>query len=675
VAPSTSGSQSHGPEHSIAGAVHAIERLGDGNGRILAYCIAGHHAGLTDWASSDAGLGSLDQRLARARTLDLLGCAKSGDPPASLLRAPTPTDGPRDLDSAACAFFTRMIFSALVDADFLDTEVYFDRARTDARSGWPPLRALLPVLDAYVDAMSAHCRRERPGPVNEARAEVLAACRERAMLAPGLFTLTVPTGGGKTLSSLAFALRHARAHNLRRVVYAIPYTSIIEQTADIFREVFAPLGEVLVEHHSSLAPNRETNRSRLASENWDAPLIVTTTVQLFESLFASKTSRCRKLHNLANSVLILDEAQLLPSHFLRPILFALDELMGRYGVSVVLSTATQPALMQRPGFPGLRAPPRELAPDPERHRRALRRIRIERLHGLNEAVTWPELAGLLVAEPRALCVVDRRAAARDLHALMPPGTFHLSALMCPAHRSSVLADIRAALQSDGVLVRVVATQLVEAGVDLDFPVVFRAVAGLDSIAQAAGRCNREGRLSEPGRVVVFRAPHEPPPGILRQAAQISLPALRTADEDPLTLDAFSRFFADLYWSQGSNLDREHIVSGSAPLLGHGLDFRFRTAAEKFRIIEADQMPVVVPYGDGMPRAREVERYGLSRERLRGLQRFIVGVFRHSAPALLADGAIREIAPGLFLLDNRRLYTDVGLDLRRSAVYAPEDLML
>ena len=666
----------HGPEHSIAGAIHAIEHLTEGSGKLLAYCIAGHHAGLTDWSSVEAGQGSLRDRLQRGRDNDMLGKARRGGAPDSLLDAAKPIDGPRRIDAKGCAFFIRMLFSVLVDADFLDTEVHFDQAQNVARADWPPLVTLLPVLDAYLDAKTEAALRDRPGVVNESRRDVLAACRTGASLPPGLFTLTVPTGGGKTLASLVFALRHAEKYGMRRVIYAIPYTNIIEQTADVFRYVFHSLGDVLVEHHSSVDPSCETNRSRLAAENWDAPIIVTTTVQLFESLFAARPARCRKLHNIAGSVLILDEAQLLPAEFLRPILFALDELMARYAVTVVLSTATQPALMQREEFAGLKAEPRELAPEPERLRRCLRRVRVERLHGLRRPVDWPELAGLLAAETRVLCIVDRRAAARELFALLPPGTLHLSALMCPQHRSDVLADIRMRLADPGAEVRVVATQLVEAGVDLDFPVVFRAVAGLDSIAQAAGRCNREGRLPE-GRVVVFRAPQEPPAGVLRQAARIAMPMLSHPDDDPLTHQAFGQFFRDLYWAQ--DLDRERIVSGSSPLLARpGLDYAFRTAEAVFKIIPDQQAPAIVPWGEGPRLAAEIEHYGPSRERLRGIQRFAVNVYRQTLQRLLDSGEVREVGSetGLFILEKQALYSrDTGLDDRGVGLLAPEDLIL
>jgi CRISPR-associated endonuclease/helicase Cas3 len=664
-----------GPEHSIAGAVHAVDRFGDGIGRCLAFPIAGHHAGLADWVDK----GSLRERLRRARERDMLGRAKGGAP-SLILDLPVPEQAPRDLTPEGLAFWIRMLFSALVDADFLDTEEAIDQERAGQRSRWPSLKQLRDTLDAHLDEKTNSALRDKPGAVNRARADVLASCRRMAERTPGLFTLTVPTGGGKTLASLAFALRHACRHNLDRVIYAIPYTSIIEQTADVFRDVFANLGQAVVEHHSNLAPQRETNATRLASENWDAPIVVTTTVQLFESLYAARPSRCRKLHNLVKSVIVLDEAQLLPPAHLRPILFALDELMGRYATSVVLSTATQPALRKREGFKGLEACAWELAPEPEALRRRLRRVRVERLHNLDRPVLWDELARHLSEESRVLCIVDRRDAARDLHALLPKGTFHLSALMCPSHRSEVLAAIRSALAEAGLPVRVVATQLVEAGVDLDFPVVYRAIAGLDSIAQAAGRCNREGQLSELGRVVVFRAPRPPPKGLLSMAASIGDKLLREDVDDPLTLDAFERYFRDLYWSK-RDLDEGGILSGSNNLLARSdLAFAFRTAAERVRLIEQEQVPVLVHWDEAEKIAAQLRAVAAAGHSLRGVmrraQRYIVGVYPRTAAGLVQAGVASELVPGLLQLDDRRLYDDVtGLRADKLSVYAPEELIL
>jgi CRISPR-associated endonuclease/helicase Cas3 len=378
-------------------------------------------------------------------------------------------------------------------------------------------------------------------------------------------------------------------------------------------------------------------------------------------------------------VTVLDEAQLLPPGHLRPILFALDELMRRYGTSVVLSTATQPALRKREGFKGLEASARELAPEPEALRLRLRRARVERLYDLDRPVPWEELAHRLSRESRVLCIVDRRDAARDLHTLMPEEAFHLSALMCPTHRTEVLAAIRGALAAPGLPVRVVATQLVEAGVDLDFPVVYRAIAGLDSIAQAAGRCNREGHLAELGRVVVFRAPQPPPRGLLSMAAGIGDKLLREDADDPLTLDAFERYFRDLYWSKG-DLDEGRIVTGGNSLLARSdLAFAFRTAAERFRLIDQEQVPVLVPWGEAEKIAAQLRAVAAAGHSLRGVmrraQRYIVGVYPRTAAGLIQAGVASELVPGLLQLDDRRLDDDVtGLRADKLSVYAPEELI-
>jgi CRISPR-associated endonuclease/helicase Cas3 len=340
--------------HSAAGALHAIEvfgRLDSQQGpmraRVLAYLIAGHHAGLADWVNEQNRClsfrlaGDEAQREYREAVTAL---------PAGALAEPSALPSLRDLPGGSSGFslWLRLLFSCLVDADFLDTERFMSQRRSEARDGFPSIDAMRTTLVAFLqrktDELATNGRAETL--VNRLRADVLQQCREAAHLATGFFTLEVPTGGGKTLSSLSFALTHAAQHGQRRVIYAIPYTSIIEQTADVFRSAFAELGEVVVEHHSQAESDatQETARSRLACENWDAPVVVTTNVQLFESLFAARTSRCRKLHNLVGSVIVLDEAQQLPPEFLNPILDALNLLVAHYGVSVVFCTATQPAL-------------------------------------------------------------------------------------------------------------------------------------------------------------------------------------------------------------------------------------------------------------------------------------------------------------------------------------------
>ena len=363
--------------------------------------------------------------------------------------------------------------------------------------------------------MTTKVQNSEPSPVNKIRAEFLSQCREAATKAPGIFTLTIPTGGGKTLSSLAFALEHAVRHKKRRIIYAIPYTSIIEQTAKEFKKIVAPLGDSILEHHSNVEPDKESQenaKSRLATENWDAPIVVTTTVQLFESLFAARTSRCRKLHNIANSVVVLDEVQLLPLQHLAPIRKIIALLARHYGVTFILSTATPTGLHAQNNpfgkklLEGLSST--EIVRNSGKYYTQLKRVRYKLPENFQTPRSWVEIAEELKQYDSVLVIVNKRQDAKDLFDLMPTGTYHLSALMCPAHRSCVIKEIKERLK-DCKPTRVISTQLVEAGVDLDFPVVYRAMAGLDSIVQAGGRCNREGKL-DVGKVVVFVPPSTHP---------------------------------------------------------------------------------------------------------------------------------------------------------------------
>jgi CRISPR-associated endonuclease/helicase Cas3 len=640
--------------HSSAGALWAMRRFrGGGFGRLLAYTIAGHHSGLPDWVGEEGKTG-LKDRLADRSHLDRTLLA---NPPRSILEAPLPSTGiPEGADAG---LWVRMFASALFDADFLDAEAFFDPTVSPGRADWPALSSLLPKLDAHLARKSAEAE---PTSVNRLRAEVLHACQTAAAHWPGLFSLTVPTGGGKTLSSLAFALEHARVHGLRRVIYAIPFTSIIEQTARVFREAVGT--NAVLEHHSALGPrpDAETVRSRLAGENWDAPLIVTTTVQLFESLFANRTSHLRKLHNLAGSVLVLDEAQALPPGVLRPVTAVLDQLVKYYRCSVVLCTATQPALGKV--FDGFS--PMEIAPDPPALFRALDRIGIT-MPSPGERRSWDEIAGEVACSPQALAIVNTRNDCRTLHGRLPPGTVHLSTWQCAVHRTLLFRQVRRRLAAGDEL-RVVSTSLVEAGVDLDFPVVFRAMTGLDSLAQAAGRCNRNGRLDK-GQFVVFRPEGTRPWGHIAQAIGAAEAALRDHGEMPFEPAAFERFFDELYWAKGEKaLDKYRI----AQLLGLGargrregdpLDFRYRTAAEQFRMIEDDQDTLIIPYDRAAREAiAAIQRDGPDRHLLRRLQPFTVPV-RQAAMLRLREALAVNDVDGVAILTREELYRpDVGLDV-------------
>lgn len=643
--------------HSTAGAVLACNRFREA-GRVLAYLIAGHHAGLYDWDSENS---SLTYRLQQQDSRAELDEALDAEPPAEVLDSGRFKPDLRKVPggSAGFALWLRLLFSCLVDADFLDTEAYMQPTQADERGLWPDLTTLLGQFD---HRMADLVTRAEPTSVNRLRADILAQCRAKALEAPGLFSLTVPTGGGKTLSSLAFALEHARRYDKRRIIYVIPYTSIIEQTADVFREIF---GDAVIEHHSNAEtdPSQENHKSRLACENWDAPLIVTTNVQFFESLFAARTSRCRKLHNIVDSVVVLDEAQLLPPEFLQPILDVLNLLARHYGVSVMLSTATQPALSTRKyfdarsnlrGLDGVR----EIVGDPDALYGALERVRITLPTDWNASVTWDELADDLTRRDSVLAIVNRRQDARELWHRMPKGTLHLSALMCGAHRSEVIRDIKTRLK-DGIPTRVVSTQLVEAGVDVDFPVVYRALAGLDSLAQAAGRCNREGRLKR-GEVVVFLPPQPAPPGLLRKGEDACRSVLHGYTGSAFDRALFARYFERLY--HACDLDAE----GIGELLevdGQTLAVSFRTAAERFRLIQdEDSAPVAVRYRG--PHGTDdtidtllntLKKHGPERWLMRKLQRYTVNIHRREVMKLLTQGDVEETIPGLFVQVGDWLY--------------------
>jgi CRISPR-associated endonuclease/helicase Cas3 len=656
-------------DHSTAGGLLAVDRFGE-LGRVFAYVIAGHHAGLPDWLSECSGGGSLAHRLGRK---ELLQAAKTSGIPQQIVDGALPLEKPRKNGTdLSRSMWVRMLYSCVVDADFLDTERFFDPERAAMRRGYRHLPDLLVSFNEYMREKSSSAS---DTPVNRVRRKVLDRCIEMAREPPGAFSLTVPTGGGKTLSSMAFALRHAVLHTKKRIIYVIPYTSIIEQTADQFRKIF---GDDVLEHHSNLDVSdlgKETPRTRLASENWDAPITVTTTVQFFESLFAARSSRCRKLHNIVSSVVIIDEAQLLPPDFLTPILEVLDELRRNYGVTAVFCTATQPAFGPRESFDfkfrGMSGIA-EMMENPAELHRELKRVEISIPADLTSPCSWEGIAERLCRHESVLCIVNRRDDARMLRSLMPEGTYHLSALMCGAHRSEKIQEIRERLLA-GIPTRVVSTQLVEAGVDLDFPVVYRALAGLDSIAQAAGRCNREGML-EKGQVHLFVPPTVPPAGQLRQAAEIGRRLLASDSGDPIHPGRFELFFREFYWLRGERLDAQNVLIDlkNDPELRIG----FRTAAGKFHLIdEQAYQPVIVRYRNGellgLLAKGEPERWLLRR-----LQRYVVNLPRQIHANLLRTGAILEQKPGLFVQAHPNFYDDdYGFRPDASLVYEPDDLMI
>jgi len=632
-------------DHATRGALIAHEKYGL-PGLLLAYGIAGHHAGLAN-GRERGDRPSLHDRM----TSDLPELDGAWRQEIHLPDQPLPSPQGFRLDKTRLGFqqtfLARMLFSCLVDADYLDTEAYyrrFDPHPKPARGSPVTLVQLRAQLDTHLATLPDQ------GEVNRLRGEILQAVRAKAAHAPGLFSLTVPTGGGKTLASLAFALDHAIAHGLRRVIYVIPFTSIVEQTAGVFRRAFGDLGDVAVlEHHSAFSddPGKEPearDKLALAMENWDWPVVVTTSVQFFESLYAARPARCRKLHNIAGSVVILDEAQALPLAQLRPCVAALDELARNYRVSAVLCTATQPAL-QAEHFPGGFTNVTELAPEPPRLFQALERVTVRHIGPVEDE----SLAARFADSPQALCIVNSRRHARDLYQRIAalPGARHLTTLMCAKHRSEMLTAIRTDLK-DGRPVRLVATSLIEAGVDVDFPTVWRAEAGLDAIAQAAGRCNREGkRPLADSEVLVFRSDAWPAPPDLRQFAQTAREVLRNHHGSPLAQDMMQHYFRLLYWQQGENtLDKAELLKRLADSRLENLPFEY--LASKFRMIESALMPVIVPFDDDARRLLDDLAYvqGVS-PIARQLQPYLVQVPRSAFAELRAAGAIQPVNPERF----------------------------
>jgi CRISPR-associated endonuclease/helicase Cas3 len=637
-------------DHSTAGAWEAA-RLKD---VCAAFCIAGHHGGLPDGGTKmDPPDGTtLHSRLNRAEhggIEDFGAFRREVDIPAA---SPPPALVGSARESL---FFIRMLYSCLVDADYLDTESFMRGTDSD-RGGFPP-------LEEYRERLLSHILPwlENPsGDLGEMRSEILRAAISVGDAPRGLFTFTAPTGSGKTVSSMAFALSHARALGLRRVVYVIPYCSIIEQTQSVFEDIFGD-GSI-VAHYSDVEYETgeyraagERDKRYLAAENWDAPVVLTTTVQFFESLFGSRPSRCRKLHNLAGSVLIFDEAQMLPAPYLRPCAAAISELIRNYGCSAVLCTATQPALDRLFEEFLSSAAPRELCPRRGEMYERFRRVRYERAGTLSDEA----LASRLAEHKQALCVVNRRDQAQELYAMLPEeGRFHLSTAMCPSDRRVKLDEIRARLKSGGVC-RVVSTSLVEAGVDVDFPVVFRALAGLDSIVQAGGRCNREGTPGIVNGVVYIFESDRPAPRMLAQNIAAAKYALEKYP-DPASPEAISAYFNKLfYFEKGMEaLDAKEILK-----LCESGAFPFSEISARFRVIDSSQYSVYIPLPGSESLFSKLERFGPSRSVMRKLGQYAVGVYPEHYAELAGAGVVRGVAENAAVLEDMALYDrNTGLKL-------------
>jgi len=635
----------HGINHWAAGSIHALDQL---KAALVAYAVDGHHAGIP-------AAGALAQARQYARDLAdwqrKTGCAESiSELVKRLVEVDAislpPVPAAPGKDNFANAIRTRLLFSCLVDADFLDTERHFDPHASKQRAA--PILEAETALRVLLSNLSG---KSTLGPVNELRRQLLVDCLKAAERSPGLFTLTAPTGSGKTLASLAFALRHIVHHNsvlnaddprrFRRVIVVIPYTSIIEQTAGVYRalleETFGP--DYVLEHHSAVAPRdcqqdndwdaeeKRLRRARLASENWASPLVVTTSVQFFESLFAHKPADCRKLHNIARAVVLFDEVQTLPAHLVPSLLSAVRLLTQEpFGSTAVFMTATQPAfaaVASRALPQDYVWDPREISRNPGVMAETLQRTRIE-LPADDSRLSWPDLAARLSVHRQALCVVNTTAHARELFRLLPAeNRFHLSARLCPAHRHEKLVEIRRRLApAVDEPCCLVSTQLIEAGVDVDFPIAFRALGPLDSIIQTAGRCNREGRQAHPCPVIVFRPEDDAtPPGAYRTAAAKTAEFLARHPDAPLHQPAFyAAYFAELYSLVGRDSPE------ADPVFAASKAFDFPKAAAECRLVGEDTRAVLVKWKEGEQLIEKLRREKhLPREEWRRVQRFSVNL--------------------------------------------------
>lgn len=621
------------------------------------FCISGHHGGIPNVG----GRGDTDEQSTWCGRMARVQAGGVENYAGFLKEVNLPQIPARQISGkniAAECFFIRMLFSCLVDADYLDTERFMDGMDNgQKKSGWvnpADMEELDRRLQDYISGwFPPH------NELNRLRCEILETCISKGKEEkPGLFSLTVPTGGGKTVASLAFALRHAREHRKKRIIYVIPYTSIIEQTGEIFRNILGE--ENVLEHHSGVVyedtggVSDETIRKIKATENWDMPVIVTTAVQFFESLYSNKPSKCRKLHNMADSVIIFDEAQMLPIPYLRPCVHAIAQLVERYNVSAVLCTATQPALEGIFKKYLSEYSIKELCPEIVRKNEIFRRVTFCKAGKL----TWEELGERLEKEKQVLCIVNSRKNAGQIYQMLKgDGVFHLSTLMYPEHRRKVLGEIRKRL-AVGEDCKVISTSLIEAGVDVDFPSVFREEAGLDSILQAAGRCNREGKRSkEESIVTVFQAESRPP-----QLFAIPIGAARSVlghREDIASEEAMHEYFSELLDLKGEEAqDRKQILKR----MECG-DFPFKSIAEDFKLIENDVKTIYIPKEENqtlISRLRQGER---TKELFRELGQYGVSVYKQHYEALYQAGDIEILDDEAILLVNGNLYSEeTGLSL-------------
>lgn len=635
------------PTHAFAGAKWLNKHSGEA-GKLLAYCIAGHHGGLPNW--NDSADSALKTRLEQEYP-EVIFSHSVPEFPEGL---PFSVDQQRF--GFQLQFFTRMLFSCLVDSDYLDTEAFLNWEKYEWRSLYSDIQQLHDVFWPNFNQLREEV--DQTTKVNIQREIVLEDCLQAAEQEPGLFSLTVPTGGGKTLSSLALALNHAKKFKKRRIIYVIPFTSIIEQNAKVFRDMLGD--DAILEHHCNFLPDDSDWKTRLASENWDAPIVVTTNVQFFDSFYANKPSKCRKLHNIADSIVIFDEVQAIPVEKLMPCLEIIKELSLNYGVTIILCTATQPAFAYTDSFKSGLQNVREVIQNLPRLFSALKRTEEIFIGEHSE----DNIAKQLLEHEQVLCIVNTRQQALDIFNALPEAdeNIHLSALMYPAHRTAKLDNIRKRLKPESSQpCRVVSTQLIEAGVDVDFPSVYRVVAGIDSIAQAAGRCNRNGRSEAPCQVSIFELPKESRCSFFQLATQSAEKLFKQFAGRLTTPECVKAYFADYFWKNEQWMDKDGIIKRCN--FAQTLDIQFRELAEFKMIKSATEAIIVAIDDDAAALARSLEFAKYKGTILRKLQQFSVQIYPHQLDEI--KDWLESPVPGVWVLRLRELYSDAtGLKCRQ-----------
>ncbi|MDE6443355.1 MAG: CRISPR-associated helicase Cas3' [Muribaculaceae bacterium] len=638
--------------HSISGAV-ITHTLGSKDSLFwLSNPIAGHHRGLYDTVE-------LEPKLKSPIPEDLSKALPSVDLPLPKIK----------MSLEDSSFIPRMLFSCLVDADRLDTERFMSPEKFAKRRNFPSITRLISSLNDYTSKFEALPRTD----LNKIRSEIQQICIREADREPGFFELTVPTGGGKTIASVIWALHHALKHGKQRVVIAIPFTSIIVQTAAILKDIFGD--DNVIEHHSALNEETTDERSLLATENWDAPIIVTTNVQLFESIFSNKPSKCRKLHSLSNCVVVLDEVQTLPVTFLQPILNAMKAYAKLFGTSFLFSTATQPVLTGRHKgnsgalFSGLE--PQNIYPIVPSSLNLHQRLRRVRFNLMPSRVDYSEIASLIAGHKRALCVVNTRKDAFEIFSKMPENvnTFHLSRFMCSAHLLATINEIKKILETTSDDVRVISTQLIEAGVDIDFPIVYRQLSGLDSILQAAGRCNREAKQNM-GNVNIFSLIKDSGKGALKFAADTMKDLISLFPDADWSDPSFISLYYSKLYARANTFDKEGIVE----MLNHPKFCRFEEASEKFRLIDEAGRNIIVNFGESEKLINQLKRFGPTRKLARELGRYSVSVPERIYKSLAAGGLIEEPWKGFFFIPLKTQY-DEKTGLKTENDYLDQNFIL